>query len=133
MSFFKKKSFALCASVGEGCALVLTALLLLPLAWAVSCRLLPRSAGGICVPAAAGLAVLLSTAVIARTRGKQAMATGGAIGGGYVALAVLLCALGGAKNAFGLWLAYLAGAAAAGALGGALLAVRQNRHKKRRH
>ena len=133
MSFFKKRSFAVCAAVGEGCALVLTALLMLPAAWAVSAELLPLEAGSICAAAAAGLSVLLTTAVIARARGREALASGGAIGGGFVVLAALACALGGAKNAFGLWLAYLAGAVAAGALAGALLSVRQNRHKRRHH
>ena len=56
----------------------------------------------------------------------------GGIGLGFVTLAALACALGGGKCAFGLWLAYLAGAAAAGGLIGALTSVRQNRHKKRR-
>ena len=132
MSFLKKRSFAAAAAIGEGCALILTALLLLPVAWGVSASLLPQTAGALCAPAAAGLAVLLTTAVIAKVRARQALATGGAIGGVYVTLAALLCALGGAKSAFGLWLAYLAAAVAVGVLAGALLSVRQNRHKKRR-
>ena len=133
MSFLKKSSFAVAAAIGEGCALVLTALLLLPVAWAVSGEMLPETAGALCAPAAAGLAILAPTAVIARTRGRDALATGGAIGGVYVALAALLCALGGANCTFDMRLAYLAGAAAAGALLGALVSVRQNRHKRRRH
>ena len=132
MSFLKKSSFAAAAAMGEGCALVLTALLLLPVAWAVSGEVLPLAAATLCAPAAAVLAVLVPTAVIAKVRARQALATGGAIGGMYVALAALLCALGGGKSAFGLWLACLAGAAAVGALAGALLSIRQNRHKKRR-
>lgn len=133
MSFLKKSTFAVSAAIGEGCALLLTALLLLPLALAVSGEALPLEAGMYAPYVASGIAVLVPTAVIARFRGKQAMATGGAIGGGYVVLACLICALGGAKSAFGPWLAWLAAAAAAGAVVGALLSVRQNRHKRRRH
>ena len=132
MSFFKKRPFAVCAAVGEGCALILTALLLLPAAWAVSSEMLPER---LCLPAAiaaAGLAVLLPSAVIARIRGREAVPLAGAIGGGYILLAAVACALGGEKSAFGPWLLYLAGAAVAGALLGAVLSVRQNRHKKHR-
>lgn len=132
LSRLKKSSFPLCAAIGEGCALALTALLLLPAAWAVSAGLLPETAGRIaaCVPA--GLAVLVTTAVIVRVRGREALATGGAIALGAVLLAALCCALGGAKSAFGPWLAWLAGAAAAGGLAGALAGIRRNSHKKRR-
>ncbi len=132
MSFLKKKTFAVSAAIGEGCALVLTALLLLPVAWAVASGMVGEAAGGICACVAAGLGVLVPTAVIARARGREALATGGAIALGLVALAALLCALGGGKCAFGLWLAYLTGAVAVGGLTGALTSVRQNRHKKRR-
>ena len=132
MSFLKKRSFALCAAIGEGCALALTALLLLPVAAGVSAEALPMQAGGYLAFLAAGISVLIPTAVIAKARGRQALATGGVIGGGYGLLAALACALAGSKSAFGLWLAYLAGAAAVGALAGAMLSVRQNRHKKRR-
>ena len=133
MSFLKKQSFPLSAAIGEGCALLLTAALLLPAAWAVSAELLPLEAGPMLACAAAGLAVLVPTAVIARARGQQALITGGAIGGGYILLTALACALGGEKSAFGAWLATLAGAVLLGALAGALLSVRQNRHKRRRH
>lgn len=132
MSFLKKRSFAVCAAIGEFCALLLTALLLLPAAWAVSAEALPMEAGLLFPFIAAALAVLITTAVIARVRGSQALATGGAIGGGYILLAALACALSGEKGAFGLWLAYLSGAVILGALIGAVLSVRQNRHKKRR-
>lgn len=132
MSFLKKRPFALCAAIGEGCALILTALLLLPAAWAVSAEALPMEAGAALPFAAAALAVFVSTAVLARLRGRQALATGGAVGGGYILLAALACALSGEKGAFGLWLAWLAAAVLAGAVAGALVSVRQNRHKKRR-
>ncbi len=132
MSFLKKWSFGLCVTAGEGCALALTALLLLPAAWAVSAQALPLQAGLPLPYIAAGLAVLAPTAAIGRVRGRQALAMGGAIAGGYILLAALVCALGGAKCAFGPWLGILAAAVGAGALAGALLSVRQNRHKRRR-
>ena len=133
MSFLKKRYFAVCAGIGEACALALTALLALPIAWAIRSEALPQSLGGICAAVCAGIGVLISTAVIARARGRQAMATGGAVGGGAVVLAALCCALGGSRCAFGPWLGVLAAAAGVGAVAGALLALRRNTHKRRRH
>ena len=132
MSFFKKKSFAVCAAIGVGGALILTALGLLPVTWAVIREVLPEGSGGVCAAIVAGLSVLAATAVVVRGRGREALATGGVIGGAYVLLAALLCALGGSKSAFGPWLAYLTGAVLIGALAGALVSVRQNKHKRRR-
>ena len=132
MSYLKKSSFPLCAAIGEGCALVLTALLLLPIAWAVSAGIIPEQAGGPAAAVAAGLGVLISTAVIARVRGREALVTGGAIALGALLLAGVCCALAGSGGAFGPWLAYLAGANLLGGLAGALLGVRRNSHKRRR-
>ncbi len=132
MSFLKKSSFAVCAAVGTGCAIVLTALLLLPFAWAVQRQWLPQQGGWLYAAGCAFAAVLVPTAVIARTRRRQAMATGGVLSLAYVALVALLCALGGKNCAFGLWLAALAAAALAGGMAGAVLSIRQNTHKKRR-
>ncbi len=132
MSFLKKKSFALCAAMGVGCAWALTAALLLPFAWAIRSQTIPEEAGWLCASLSAGLAVLVPTAVIARVRGRQALATGGALAGGYTALAALACALGGKGSAFGMWLAALAAAAFAGGLVGAMVSVRQNAHRKKR-
>ncbi len=132
MSFLKKSGFAAAAAMGTGAALVLTALVLLPAAWAVSAGLVPEQAGRTAALVVAGLAVLAATAVIAKVRGREALATGGAVALGTLTLAALCCALGGAKCAFGPWLAYLAGAALAGGLAGAMAGVRRNSHKKRR-
>lgn len=132
MMIFKKRSFIVCAAIGEGCALVLTALLCLPIAWALTKEALPETAGGIAAAAAAGLSVLVPTAVIVRSRGRETLATGGAIGGAYLALAALLCALSGSRSAFGPWLVYLAAAVLLGGLAGAMVSLRQNTHKKRR-
>ena len=132
MSFLKKKSFAACVAMGEGCALALTALLALPFAWAIRAEALPQSLGWILAAVCAGVGVLVPTAVIGRAGGRQAMATGGALGGGYVILAALGCALGGGRCAFGPWLGALTAAVAAGVLLGTLLSIRQNAHRRRR-
>ena len=132
MSFLKKSSFAVCAAIGEGCAALLTAVLLFPAAWAVSAEAATLDMGSICAFIVSGLSVSIPTAVIARVRGREALATAGAIGGGYILIAAVLCALGGPKNAYGPWLGYLSAAVVVGALAGALLSVRQNKHKKRR-
>ena len=134
MSVFnlKKKSFAVCAAMGECCAILLTAVLLLPVALAVSGEVLPEALGGICAVAAAGISVFVPTVVIARIRARQVLATAGAIALGYVVLAALCCALGGAGSAFGLWLLRLAAAVGAGGLMGAVLSIRQNTHRKRK-
>ena len=132
MSVFnlKKKSFAVCAAVGECCAILLTALLLLPVAMAISGEALPEAMGGICAVAAAGVSVFVPTVVIARVRARQVLATAGAIALGYVVLAALCCALSGAESAFGMWLLWLAVAVGAGGLMGAVLSIRQNTHRK---
>ena len=132
MSFLKKRSFLVCVGMGEGCAVVLTALLLLPCAWAIHCELLPQQAGWLCAAGCAMVSVLIPAAVIARVRRREALATGGAIALGYVTLAALMCALGGKGYDFGVWLGALAAAVAAGGLLGAVLSVRQNTHKRRR-
>ncbi len=134
MSILKKTktSFAMCAAMGEGGALLLTALLLLPVAWAIQDEVLDQRAGWICAFIAAGLSVLIPTAVIVRARGRRALATGGSIALGYVVLAALCCALGGGGTAFGTWLLWLAAAVAAGGLLGAMISVRSKTRGRRR-
>ena len=132
MSVLKKKSFALCAAIGEGAAIVLTLLLLLPVAAVVNSGTVGEQTGAIAVNICAGVGVLVPTLVIARARGQQALATGGAIALCYVVLAGVCCALGGGNAAFGMWFAWLAAAVAAGGLIGALLSIRQKSHRKRR-
>lgn len=133
MTFFKKRSFIVCTAVGVTAAAVFTALLCLPLAWAVTREALPEAYGGACAAAVSGLAVLIATAVIVRSRGREALAMGGAIGAGYALLAALLCAMSGGNSAFGPWLIALCAAVFAGGVAGALISVRQNTHKKRKH
>ena len=132
MSFLKKKSFAVCAAIGEGAAIVLTLLLLLPVAAVVNQGTLGEATASVVSAVCAGISVLIPTVVIARARGKEALATGGAIALGYLALAALCCALGGSGAAFGMWLAWLAVSVAAGALIGAMLSVRRNSRRKKR-
>ncbi len=132
LSFLKKRSFAVCAAMGVGGALALTALLMLPGALLVGGETLPERYGWIYALGAAGLSVLAVTAIIGRARGREVLATGGAVAAAYVLLAALLCALGGKNCAFGMWLACLAGAVAAGGAAGAMLSVRHNAHHRRR-
>ena len=132
MSFLKKKSLLFCIGAGTGCAVVLTALLLLPFAWAIRRELIPESAQWLCAALCAGLGALIPAAVICRVRRRQAVATGAAIGGCCLALAALGCALGGEGYAFGPWLGALGAALLAGGLAGAVLAVGCSGHKRRR-
>ena len=132
MSVLKKKSFPICIAVGVTCALALTVLLLLPFAWAIHGEALGENMQWPCCLVAAWISVFVPTIIIAKTRGRQALATGGAIASGYVVLAALLCALGGKDYAFGMWLVWLAAVAAAAGLIGAVLSLRQNRRRKRR-
>ena len=132
MSFLKKKSLLFCVGAGTGSALVLTALFLLPFAWAIRGELLPENAGWLCAALSAGIGVLVPTALICHIRRRQALATGAAIAGGFLVLAALCCALGGEGYSFGLWLGALALALLAGGLAGALLAARRTGRKKRR-
>ena len=132
MSFLKKKPLTVCIAVGVGCAAVLTAVLLMPFAWAIRGELLPERAGWLCAAFSAGLAVLIPTAVIVHVRKRQAMATGASIALGCLTLAALGCALGGEGYDFGVWLGALAAALLAGGLAGAVLSTRRTGHRKRR-
>ncbi|MCD8115891.1 MAG: hypothetical protein LUE21_02045 [Oscillospiraceae bacterium] len=132
MSKLKKMSFPAAAAVGEAGALALTAVLLLPVAAAIHRESLGQEWTWLCAVTAAGLSICAATVFVARSRDRQALATGGTIALGYVALAALLCAMGGAGSAFGVWLARLAAGAAAGGLVGAVLSIRQNVHRKKR-
>ncbi|MCD8322597.1 MAG: hypothetical protein LUC89_06925 [Oscillospiraceae bacterium] len=132
MSKLKKMSLPAAAALGEAGALLLTAVLLLPFAMAIQRETIGQEWGWLCAAASAGLSVCAATVAVARSRGRQALATGGVIALGYVALAALLCALGGSGSAFGVWLARLAAGVGIGAFGGVLLSIRQNAHRKKR-
>lgn len=132
MQKLKKKGLALSAAIGLACAVALTALLCLPFAAAVCRGVLPLSGAFIWAATAAGLGVFIATLLIARTRQRQALPTGGIIGGGFVLLCALLCALGGRGFTFGVWLLWLAGAVLLSGLLGAIMSIGQNKHKKRR-
>lgn len=132
MSKLKKRSLPVAGAAGLAGAVVLTALLLLPLALAIHRELLGRELGASCAIGAAGLSVAAAVWIIAKGRGRQALATGGIVALGYVLLAALFCALGGEGSTFGGWLLYLTGAAFAGGLAGAVLSIRQNPHRKKR-
>ena len=132
MSILKKKSFTLTVAIGLGAALIFTALLLLPTALLIHKEVLDLTAGWLCAALAAGLGVFVSTAVIVKVRGRQALATGGALALGYVLLAALLCALGGSGFSFGAWLIRLSCAVAAGGLAGAMVSIGKNTRRKSR-
>ena len=132
MSILKKKSFPLTVAIGLGAALVLTALLLLPIALLIHKEVLGLNMGWLCAPLTAGLGIFVSTAVIVKARGRQALATGGALALGYVLLAALVCALGGSGFAFGPWLIRLSCAVAAGGLAGAMVSIGKNTRRKSR-
>lgn len=132
MSKLKKMSFPAAASLGVAGALLLTAVLLLVFAALIHREVLGQEWGWLCAVASAGLSICAATVAVARSRGRQALAIGVAITLGYVALAALLCAMGGSNSAFGIWLARLTVGAVAGALAGAMLSIRQNAHRKKR-
>lgn len=132
MQKLKKKGLAASAAIGLGCAIVLTALLCLPFAAAICRGILPMSGAFICAATAAGLGVFIATLFIAGLRQRQALPTGDIIGGGFVLLCALFCALGGKGFTFGGWLLWLAGAVLLGGLLGAFMSIGQNKHKKRR-
>lgn len=132
MQKLKKKGLSLSAAIGLACAVVLTVILCLPFAAAVCQGALPLSGAFAWAATAAGLSVLIATLFIARTRQRQALPTGGIIGGGFALLCALLCALGGEGFFFGGWLLWLAGAVLLGGLLGAVMSIGQNQHKKRR-
>lgn len=128
----RKKGLPVSAAAALLAALVLTALLCLPFAAAMCREALPLTGVQLWSVLAAGLSVMIATLVTARLRGRQALPTGAIVAGGYIVLAALACALGGADAAFGPWLWQLGAAVLAGGLLGAFMSIRQKSHKKRR-
>lgn len=130
MQKLKRKGLPAAAGVGIVMAAALTALLCLLPAALIGRRLLPQEAGAYCACAAAGLAVFAAVLFIARLRGRQALPTGGCVAGGVLALAALLCALGGAEADFGPWLLRLGCAVIAGGVLGAVMSIRGKRRPR---
>lgn len=132
MAKLKKLNLPAACGVGLCAALALTALLCIPGAVVIDRGALPLDLAPVWATAAAGLAVFAAALLLSKVRGRQALPAAGAVAGGYILLAAVLCALGGDKSGFGPWLWKLAIAVMSGALLGAVLSIRQNPHRKRR-
>lgn len=137
MFAWKNKGLLSASLIGLGLAVVLTAALCLVLTPLFSRELLPLDGAAACAMIAAGASVLAVVYILSRSRGKQALPAAGIVGGGFIALAVLACALGGSGCGFGPWLPRLAAITAAGALLGAIMSLgkkpgRRRRGKRRR-
>lgn len=132
MSKLKKQGLLLSAAMGAGAAALLTAVLCLPFAAAISKGALPLETSLVWALIAAGVSVMLASLVVARARARQFLPTGAAIAGLYALLAALVCALGGKGFSFGPWLLWLIGTVLFGSLLGAVMSIRQNTHGKRR-
>lgn len=127
-----KKGLAVSCGIALVFALALTALLCLPLTAAVYREALPLERVGAMAYIAAGISVFAAVFLTARTRARQALPTGAAVAGAYLALMALVCALGGEGASFGAWLWQLGAAVFAGGLLGAVMSIRQKSHRKRR-
>ena len=121
----KKLGLAPAAAIGLLCAVLLTALLCLPLSAAVYRELVPTDSAGLLAYIAAGLSVFLTVFIVVRRRARQALPTAGLIAAGYCVLAAIVCAVCGTAAHFGVWLAILAAAVAVAALLGAVLSIRK--------
>lgn len=132
MSKMKKLNLPTAGGVGCCLAVLMTVLLCIPGAAVINKGILPLSASSVWACAAAGVSVFLVVLVLARLRKRQAMPLAGIIAGGFVLLAAILCAFGGASSAFGPWLWSLAITAAAGGLLGAVMSIRHNTYRKHR-
>ncbi|MCD7750071.1 MAG: hypothetical protein LUH42_08480, partial [Oscillospiraceae bacterium] len=84
MSKLKKMRFPVAAALGEAGAVLLTAVLLLPFAMAIHREALGQEWGWLCAVASASFSICAATVAVARSRGRQALATGGVIALGYV-------------------------------------------------
>ena len=131
MQKLRKKGLAACASMGLLCAVLMTALLCLPLAGAVMRGALQMEAAQLFAVLIAGITVLAATNLAARLRRRQAIPIGGIIAGGYIVLSALLCAGGGRGASFGPWLWRLCLSVLAGGLLGAVMSIRRKTRAKR--
>ena len=132
MSVLKKLNFPSRLTAGIAMELILTFLLLIPAAMIMNRQLLGNYASAILPPVVAGLAVFLTAMVLVKVQKKQPYAMGAALGGAYVLLAAVLCALGGPSCEFGRWILWLGLAAVVGGLLGAN-AFAGKKNQKRRH
>ena len=131
MSGWKKWKLPTAAGIGLGCAALLTPILCAPGAWIAARGTLPLGACPYWAACAAFLAVFLPVFFIAGARKRQALPTGGAVAGGYAAIALILSLVCGNATG-GAWLGRVVIAVFAGGALGAVMSIRQNPHKKRR-
>lgn len=131
---FGLKKWSLSAAAGFGAVLasLLTMVLCLPGAALIHRGSLPTAAAQIWGLASAGLSVFLAALVICRFRRRQAAPTAGLLAGLFILVCILLSLFPGCQPP-GLWLVRVALAVAAGGSLGAVMSIRQNPHKKRRH
>jgi hypothetical protein len=128
----KKLGFLPALGIGVAAAVLLAVALCAPLSLLVTKELVGLEQGGVLAAVASGLAVWAVTMVLSRTRQRQYLATGAALGGCYGFLCALGCALGGGNSRFGVWLAWLLGTAVLAGLLGAVMSIGQNPHRKRK-
>jgi hypothetical protein len=128
----KKLGFLPALGIGVAAAVLLAVALCAPLSLLVTKELVGLEQGGVLAAVASGLAVWAVTMVLSRTRQRQYLATGAALGGCYGFLCALGCALGGSASQFGVWLAWLLGTAVLAGLLGAVMSIGQNPHRKRK-
>ena len=131
MSAWKKLGLLPASAAGLGIAIVLTALLCFALTPVFTKEVLPLDRANAAALLAAGLSILVAVRLTTGLRRKQTLATAGCIAGGYLLLAALVCALGGQRFDFGLWIVRLASAALAGGLLGAIMSLRSSPKKRR--
>jgi putative membrane protein (TIGR04086 family) len=132
MSKWKKKGLLPWCAVGLAAAGILTALVCLVLAAVIEKGGIPMNLAQPVSIGTAGISVLVVTAAVTKLRGRQYLATGAALGGGYGLICALLCALSGAGAAFGLWNLWLICAVMAGGMLGAIMSIGKKSHAKRR-
>lgn len=134
MSGWKKRGLLPSCGIGLGFAIVLTAVICLAMTPLILREWIPVGQSGMCSMIASGISVFAAVSILSRLRGRQALATAGIVSGGYLLLCAVVCALGGERSDFGVWILQLAAALAVGGLLGAVMSIRRKpgRRKRRR-
>ena len=131
MFAWKKRSLLSAGVLALGLAVLFTAALCLAAVPLFLGEVLPLERAPETARVLAGIAVFAVVLWVSRARG-QPLPAAGIVGGGFVLLAALLCALGGIRSSFGPWLSHLALAVGTGALLGAVMSLRKKGRGRRR-
>ena len=132
MHKLKKNSLPLGAAAGVLCAASVTLLICLLMAELIYHQRIPMNVLSWCATAAAGIGMMAGALTAAGLCHRRSLPAIGAAGGACLFILMVFRVASGIEGPFGVWFLRAAGAVLCGCGLGALMSIRQNRHKKRR-